>query len=472
MKTAIKLMVLAFPFLALLSSCQSDNGTPPGPTPISAGNWTWVSGSNVFNQKGVYGTRRLAAPANVPGARDAAVSWIDTNGRLWLFGGFGVDSAWASYYLNDLWMYNPASLQWTWVSGSDLNGQSGIYGTQGTSDPSNVPGARHAAASWLDPQGNLWLFGGIGQDWDDNYGWLNDLWELSPATLEWTWVSGSLSVNQAGTYGTRGVADPSNVPGAKDQVASWIDASGKLWLFGGYGFISPAHYGYFNDLWKYDPTTREWTWVSGSSADSQKGTYGVRGTPDLSNVPGARGGAVSWIDVSGKIWLFGGAGIDSASNFGALNDLWKFDPATSEWTWISGSNVYGQKGVYGTRGLSVSTSIPGGREVPVSWIDSSGKLWLFGGHGYDSAGNTGWLNDLWKFDPSTFEWTWVSGSNVYGQNGVYGTRGTASSSNVPGARRGAVSRIDSSGRIWLFGGLSYDSTGTQGILNDLWRYTR
>ena len=473
MKISMRFAILCFSLLPLLSACQSDNGTPPpGPTPLAAGTWTWVSGGNIASRRGIYGIKGTSDPLNVPGARCNAVSWIDSSGRFWLFGGHSMDSVWTSGLINDLWRYDPAISEWTWVSGSDLTYESGIYGTQGISEPSNVPGARRDAASWLDPQGNFWLFGGIGQDGAGDYGWLNDLWVFAPATLEWTWVSGGNTVTQAGTYGTRGVAAPSNVPGAKARVASWIDDSGKLWLFGGFGFITPGNYGDFNDLWKYDPATHEWTWVSGSNTDHARGVYGVRGTADPSNVPGGRDGAASWIDARGKIWIFGGEGVDSANNFGSLNDLWNYDPGTSEWTWVSGSALYGQKGVYGTRGLASPTNIPGAREEPRSWIDSSGKFWLFGGFGHDSAGNKGMLNDLWVFDPETREWTWVSGANVYGQTGVYGIVGAPASSNVPGARKAATSQIDSSGRLWLFGGSGYDSAGTLSLINDLWRYTR
>ena len=33
----------------------------------------------------------------------------------------------------------------------------------------------------------------------------------------------------------------------------------------------------------------------------------------------------------------------------------------------------------------------------VSWRDSSGKFWLFGGGGVDATGEGGYLNDLWHF---------------------------------------------------------------------------
>ena len=54
----------------------------------------------------------------------------------------------------------------------------------------------------------------------------------------------------------------------------------------------------------------EWTWMSGANVTNQTGVYGIKGVPDAANVPGARRGAVSWIDSSGDLWLFGGEGFD------------------------------------------------------------------------------------------------------------------------------------------------------------------
>jgi hypothetical protein len=45
-------------------------------------------------------------------------------------------------------------------------------------------------------------------------------------------------------------------------------------------------------------------------------------------------------------------------------------------------------------------------------------------------------------------------ANADNASGVYGTQGTAAASNVPGARYSASSWIDSSGNLWLFGGLA------------------
>ena len=82
-------------------------------------------------------------------------------------------------------------------------------------------------------------------------------------------------------------------------------------------------------------------------------------------------------------------------------------------------------------------------------------------------------NDLWEYSPSSKEWTWVRGSSTVPGNqlGIYGTEGTAAATNVPGGRSAAVSWIDASNNLWLFGGNGHDSTGAPGLLNDLWSYT-
>lgn len=62
-----------------------------------------------------------------------------------------------------------------------------------------------------------------------------------PNLLEATWLSGSSDTNVDGIYGTRGLAEPANVPGARWGSAEWYDeANRELWLFGGYGIAGSA----------------------------------------------------------------------------------------------------------------------------------------------------------------------------------------------------------------------------------------
>ena len=210
----------------------------------------------------------------------------------------------------------------------------------------------------------------------------------------------------------------------------WADSTGNLWLFGGWGYDSAETFGVLNDLWKFSPTTNQWTWMSGSSTvpnasdTCQPGVYGTLGVASAGNVPGGRQYAASWTDVNGNFWLFGGPGCDSAGTQALLNDLWKFNPSTSQWAWMGGSSkalytAYGSPGVYGTQGVASDGNVPGGRWVSGGWTDSSGNLWLFGGEGYDSVGARGDLNDLWKFNPSTNQWTWISGSSTLGTSNGY-----------------------------------------------------
>ncbi|MFI4867206.1 MAG: kelch repeat-containing protein [Steroidobacterales bacterium] len=434
------------------------------------GQWTWEGGSKTVNAAGVYGTQGTAAASNLPGARYSGSSWTDSSGNFWLFGGVGYDLAGGAGYLNDLWQYSPSTGQWTWEGGLNTLNASGVYGTQGATAASNLPGARYSASSWTDSSGNFWLFGGVGYSSTGSVGNLNDLWRYSPSTGQWTWVSGGTANNAAGVYGTQGTAAASNLPGARYSASSWTDSSGNFWLFGGVGYGSTGSVGNLNDLWRYSPTTGQWTWVSGGTANNAAGVYGTQGTAAASNLPGARYSASAWIDSSGNLWLFGGYGYDSTGSVGKLNDLWQYSPSTGQWTWVSGEDAANATGVYGALGTAAASNLPGARQAASAWINSSGNFWLFGGVGYDSAGGAGNLNDLWQYSPSTKEWTWFSGGNADNATGVYGTQGAASVGNVLGGRDSVSSWTDSSGNLWLFGGYGYDSTGDLGYLNDLWQY--
>lgn len=427
--------------------------TTTAPTGASI-QWTWTNGPNVENQPGIYGTQGTPTSANVPGARNSPVGWTDKSGNFWLFGGFGHDSTGSALPLNDLWKYSAG--QWTWMGGSNLGGQLGVYGTQGVAAATNVPGARSNAVAWTDASGNFWLFGGFGLDSVGPFsGGLNDLWEYSAGS--WIWVSGSNFVNQKGIYGTQGVPAPGNVPGARAGASGWIDSAGTLWLFGGSDL---------NDLWKY--SAGEWTWVGGSNAGDQSATYGTQGTPASENIPGGRGAAVAWIDTSGNFWLFGGQGYDSNGTNGDLNDLWEY--GKGQWTWVNGSNIAGQSGTYGTQGTASPNNVPGARDSAEGWTDAAGNLWLFGGESLNPPGQPKGesdFNDLWEY--SAGAWTWVSGANTENQLGTYGTLGTAAPGNIPGARDSSLGWADSAGNFWVFGGYGVDSTQTQGGLNDLWK---
>lgn len=426
--------------------------------------WTWMHGVDNAPSTGVYGTQGVSAPTNTPEGTYTPGTWRDANGNFWMFGGSGINSG----FLNDLWKYNPNTKEWTWMKGAGgaIN-STGSYGTQGTAASTNVPPARYAPITWTDGQSTLWMFGGLGPT-----GFFNDLWKYDMTTNMWTWVSGANSINSAGSYGALGVAASSNQPAARQGSGAWMDATGRLWMFGGYNnAVSGGGQIALSDMWRFDPATNEWTWVGGPNTTGGTATFGTRGVAAPGNIPAARNSVTSWKDAQGNFWMFGGQR-HAGGYQGVFNDLWKFNPTTGEWAWMSGSQTMNQYGTYGTKGMAAPANTPGARFGAVGWKDLADNLWLLGGAGFAAAtgNNSGsGLNDLWKYDMSTGEWIWISGSDQINQNGVYGTKGVAAPGNFPGARISAAGWTDLTGNLWLFGGGGYGASGGSIYLNDLWR---
>jgi hypothetical protein len=226
------------------------------------GLWTWINGSPSGYVTGVYGTQGVAAGANAPGSRQQATGWTDSAGGLWLFGGYGLDSAGTYDALNDLWRYNAASGLWTWMGGSTIVDARGVYGLQGAAAAANSAGARYGATSWVDVNGAFWLLGGEGYDSTTGISNIqNDVWKYDPASGQWAWMGGGSADGggDPGVYLVQGLPGAGNSPGARTSSISWTDASG-VWLYGG-NASSPAEPGSSsytislegNDLWRFGP---------------------------------------------------------------------------------------------------------------------------------------------------------------------------------------------------------------------------
>lgn len=423
--------------------------------------WTWINGNKAAGQKGVYGTKRVASSTNSPGARRGSATWIDASGNLWMFGGIGYNDSADEAYLNDLWKYSPSTNEWTWWSGSNQYDTYGVYsGTSGTL----IPGSRISPVSWVDSSGVLWMFGGYGYDGDPNQtappGPLNDLWTFNTTSNVWTFVGGSTTTGASGVY-----TGANAFPGARYAATGAVDSSGNFWMFGGNGIDSTGAEGDLNDLWEYSNGT--WSFVNGAEIVNQKGVYST--TAKSTNVPGSRLGASAWIDSAGDVWLFGGVGYDSNGDAGPLNDVWQY--SQGEWVWVGGGNTINQPATYGTQGIPATGNIPGAREYATIWNTPSGNVWLFGG--IEDTG--GVFNDLWEY--SGGQWTYISGSQLTNQLGVYGTEGTAAITNLPGGRNVSMGWTDATGNLWLMGGFGWGNgtaaqTGNPPFdgLNDLWEF--
>jgi N-acetylneuraminic acid mutarotase len=474
-----------------------------GQLPATTNSWVWMGGASTLAsicyanaytltscaRPGWYGTRGQPAVGNTPGGRVTSAGWTDKSGNLWLFGGDGYDGAGTSGLLNDMWMYNPSTGEWTWMGGSAIIGDScpaqvtneycgkpGVYGTQGAPSASNVPGGRVWPTYWTDKDGHFWLFGGEGFDANGVLGFLDDLWEYDPSTNEWTWEGGhstfsGLFDSFAGIYGTQGVPSPQNWPGTRWYTTHWVDPNGHLWLYGGQGPGSVGVTGYLEDLWEYDPSTHLWTWRNGlQSPPNGEGGYipnfAEVGLPARINNPGSRSMSQGWADSGGNLWLFSGWNTNPRGVSYLEDDQWEFDPSANEWTLIG---YGGGAPVYGTLGMPGPGNVPASCGACATWTDQQGNFWLLGGaanpDGFGPAGNT---RDLWWFSPLTDEWTWMGGTTTAA--GVYGVLGVPASGISPSARIYPVTWTGKDGNLWLFGGGGVDGENASGALNDLWEY--
>lgn len=514
---------------------------------IQTNNWTQVTPDN-GNPEGTYGTKGVESPQNVPPITCYGTTWTDSNGNLWMFGGqrnnnnYYSEAGWDSF--NSLWKYNITTGNWTWISGSNTINELGSYAVQGAESPLNHPGARSNAASWVDNQGNLWLFGGFGAIQTGAGGSassaheFNDVWKFNPTTNLWTWVKGTSSsvenivtfntehpnnmpigVEQTkpiywtdsaknfwyfdGTvdnriwmfnsitknwilkkqlnswlpvYGTLGTASTTNAPGKRVAATTWTSTSGDFYLFS--GSVYPSDNGY-NDLWKYSINDNSWTWVKGfpnsllPSAESPSfqrvklaGEYHEDVNPGYFD-----NFTASWNDSQGNLWIFGLNGEGYDDDVYVKNHLWKYNSSEKKWQWINGLFDWPRTSSYydthGTLGVEDYKNNPVSRIGSMSWIDQSDNLWLFGGS------DNGYMNDLWKYNQASNKWVWIKGSNQSNQEtslyGVYGTQGVAAPTNNPGCRSNGASWTDNNGNLWLFGG-NGASSSSYGRLNDLWKY--
>lgn len=424
-------------------------------------NWVWTGGPSVVKKSGVYGDLNVPNASNIPGARSEAAVWNAPDGTMWLFGGNGYGSGTLPGLLNDLWKRDSATGAWTWLGGSKLTNQSGSYGAQGLTSPTNVPGARSGAVAWLDPQGTkLWLFGGTGRDASAaGSGLLNDLWFYDLGTGRWTWVQGSNFINANGLYGSQYIPAAANAPGARVGAVGWVDALGRLWMFGGSGRgATGVTVGNLNDLWCYDlPNSAQWTWVGGVSTLDSNGLYNLKGTASSTGIPSGRSYASAWCGTDGLFYLFGGSGKGATGvTKGNLNDLWSYDPSSNSWTWLTGSSTVNGVATYGTLGVPSSLNTPGARSGAAVVQDGTSNTVLFGGQG------AGAMNDVWRYDASG-EWVWLKGPQTVNGVGVYGSLGVGAPGNTPGARRGAVAIQDGTSNTVLFGG-----TNGANNFSDVW----
>ncbi len=344
---------------------------------------------------------------------------------------------------------------WTWMKGDSISGTEAHYGIKLLSSPLNRPSALYEASQWTDQNGYFWLYGGLHLNSTfTTITYENVMWRFSAINNEWTWMNGDTVPNQLPVFGTKGIASPANSPGSVAYGSATVaDNAGNLWLFGGAIFPN----GSSNQLWKYNFLINQWTWMSGDATFNSQGNWGTKGVPSILNSPPSRSETTAAWWENGNIWLYGGQ-----NNSTFMNDLWKYNIATNEWTWMNGDSIPSVPPSYGIKGIEISSNNPGARNCYSHWKDN-GNLWIFGGNDF----NWDCYSDMWKYSLYTNNWTWMSGSNLPNQLGYYNQYCENDPLQYPAARTENKSCwTDTCGTFWMMGGFTFNDSA----LNDLWRY--
>ncbi len=428
--------------------------------------WSWVNG-NSFNPnpsltyiKPIFGAQGVPSSVNSPGTLVNPSTWKDNKGNIWVYSGSNdhnwqqpINNTYPAACVDHLWKYNTNTMQWTWVKGT--GNSIPVYGIKGVSSPSNHPGGERGA-TWIDLNGDLWLLGYVYTSTQSNLRSSDVLWKYSVANNEWTWMYGSNAIVPSGhaEYGTLNVPSASNRPTPRENSITWTDKNGNLWLIGGNSLV---------DVWMFNMSIKQWVWKGGLNYPNVIPDFGIKGVAAPGNHPGSGEFYGGWIDNNGIVYFFHGwnnYAIGGLWNGPLSATLWKYDPASNLFTWVSGTNLgNNNQGMYGTKCIPSSTNYPSSRFMnSMGEKDDCGNFWMFGGMTLNNSTDP-LLNDLWKYNPKLNEWTWVSGSNVSGDAGSFGIIGQSSSANRPPARGNGISAYNKE----IFVG--YGST-----LDDMWLY--
>jgi N-acetylneuraminic acid mutarotase len=397
----------------------------------------FISGSDTADPNPSY-----SLPYQIGGRGDGfAMILHSDNISLYVFGGIGNDmNGLYNGYMNDLWVFNLNTLQWTFLNGSKSNGQK---------TTSSIIGARKCHTMSHNTQTNtLYVFGGYGIDFNNQPGTLNDLWAYNISSSNWTLVSGSTSKDAMASYTT-----PTMIGAKYAHSMIYNPNDNCLYVFGGQANNVYSTQVTFNELWKYDITTNIWIFLYGAKGLNQISSY---------NNPFSIGSrsysSMIYSQSKNSLIIFGGTGFTNTNSYSVdLNDVWMYDLTLMNWKYISGSTLGNQWGSY-----TGPYTIGGRNEFSLVYHPNE-FLIVFGGFGFDSNGLNGPENDLWAYDFNSANWAFLNGGQVTQQNGSY------TSPTKIGSRSTQNMVLLPNNSLIIFGGTSYDKIGNYGKMNDMWR---
>eukprot|EP01122_Echinamoeba_exundans_P008555 TRINITY_DN2859_c0_g1_i1.p1 TRINITY_DN2859_c0_g1~~TRINITY_DN2859_c0_g1_i1.p1 ORF type:complete len:906 (+),score=81.47 TRINITY_DN2859_c0_g1_i1:110-2827(+) len=427
--------------------------------------WVKLAGNSTWGSNADYD----GTDANPGTIIDSLALYDNARRTMWLFGGIKTFFP-AGDVSNVLWNYTVGSTlsssYWKIASGTPTIGAvAGVYGPPGVSSPTATPGSRHSPVGFMDGD-EIWVFSGRGYGITNvSLGELNDMWKYNVVTRLWTFIGGNNVTSGSGSYGTKGIEAPTNLPPPRVEAGSWYDdVNREFWVFAGQVGTSPTRF--YNDLWRFKLSTLQWTWMGGANTTNDFGSFGDRYNRSVSWLPRSRSAPATWMDTEQRLlYLFGGY----TSAIVHSDELWTYNITDGTWGWITGTPGVGDRPANGTRGVPSTYGTPGGRHNPTSWMNAQRtEAFIYGGRATRNSETTG-LDDIWKFNLLNQTWTWIDGTGLNSRP-PSGAIGMASANNTAGGRSYHATFYDeNTDELWLYGGENKPSStvGFRGV-SDFW----
>ncbi|MFY7910223.1 MAG: Kelch repeat-containing protein [Emticicia sp.] len=281
---------------------------------------------------------------------------------------------------------------------------------------------------------------------------------------QWTWMAGYLVSDAVWIYprplpsplsvrGTPWILGSNVKPSVREHPAGGIVNNNDIYVYGGAALENE----YSSDFWIYDVSQQKWAFISDLGWQV---IIDVIGRESTTAHPGGRNRAASAVDKNGNIWFFGGLYRDKNTNETfTRSDLWRYNTQTKKFTYFDE--------------YAGSQSKPSDRYRARAWFDNNNNMWMYGGAVDTQSGSLSY-NDLWKFNTTTYTWTFISGNKNQPYckncpNGVYPTTpGISGTQYFPRARSDYGYWQDNSGNVWIYGGYA-ESHGSDEY-GDLWKF--
>lgn len=125
----------------------------------TANMWTWLTGGPSLNQIGSYGVAGSFSQSNTPPSQERHSMTVNPlTGTLLVYGGYSTQSV----YLGDVWVWDPKTNFWAWISGGKGANTYATYGTMNVESLFADPGSRMGHSADINVNtGELFVFGGL-----------------------------------------------------------------------------------------------------------------------------------------------------------------------------------------------------------------------------------------------------------------------------------------------------------------------